>query len=294
VTGFCSVAAVSASVVLAVAGCASGPAPQAGPQLLPGNHDTAAAANLPATPAAAGVPQAAPEEVPPPTTITLPPGSYTTITAAEHGMAGTLTAAPPVADMTPQNSEGLPTSRPPLEVITLPMWLWVDAPAAMATVVNDATYGGPVLVVDKVIVDQVQWHLDGSSAPWQTCGDTTQPTAPSPTTPDPANAGPGAAFSTPMDPANSGDPVQLACVHSGFSAPYYQTTSVNGQTSTIDGVHTLVAAVQWHVDFWLYDATTGYPEVIGGRGQVLPLTLAKPSNALSFRVGEIQALVTKP
>lgn len=291
VTGFCSVAAVSASVALAAAGCASSPVPQTGPRLLPGNQDTAAAVNLPATPAAGRVPGAAPA-LAMPTTVTAS-ATYTTLSGAEQGMALTLIAQSPVVDMTPQNSEGLATSRPPLEVITMPMWLWVDSPAAMATVVQDPALGA-TLVVDRIVVDQVQWYLDGSTTPWQTCGDTTQPAAPSPTTPDPPNAGPGAAYSSSMDPANSGDPVQLACVHPGFTAPYYQPTTVNGQPSTADGVHTLHATVQWHVDFWLYDPTTGYPEPIGGRGQAHTIVTAPLSNTLSFRVGEIQALVTKP
>ena len=100
-------------------------------------------------------------------------------------------------------------------------------------------------------------------------------------------------YSTDMDPANSGDDQPLACVNQGFQTPYYQPSTVSGSPTTVDGVHTLQAQVYWHVDYLYYD-TSGYP-VLGGYGQAQGMnTTPAKSNTLTFRVGEIQALVTKP
>jgi hypothetical protein len=210
-------------------------------------------------------------------------------------MAVLLTATAPVAELTPQNAGGSPTSRPPLEVITMPMWLWVDNPGEMQTVVTDPAEGGPTEVSDTVVIDEVQWYLDGSATAWQTCGDRTQPIFPTPTTPDPADSGPGVPYGTDMDPSNGGDAQPLACVlPHGFATPFYQPTTVSGSPATVDGVHSLTAQVYWHVIYKLTQPQYGYVLPNGfGQAQAMNVT-PLASNRLTFRVGEIQALVTKP
>lgn len=178
----------------------------------------------------------------------------------------------------------------------MPMWLWVDSPGSMQTVVaNDPNTGpGPTFVTDTVVIDEVQWFLDGSTTPWATCGSQTQPTAPAVTTPNSPNFGPGAAYDPAMDPANGGDQQPLACVRPGFATPYYQPSTAAGVPTTVDGVHTLRAAVYWHVDYLLTDPF-GYTDNNGyGNAQAMNVVPVLSANTLTFRVGEIQALVTQP
>jgi hypothetical protein len=176
----------------------------------------------------------------------------------------------------------------------MPMWLWIDTPGPMVAEIANDPVNGHTWVTDTVVVDQVQWYLDGSTTPWMTCGSTTQPIAPTPTTPNPPSRGPGVAYDPAMDPTNAGDRQPLACLNKGFATPYYQPSTVSGAPTTVDGVHTLRAAIQWHVEYLLTEPG-GYT-VAGGYGQAQAMNVVPvlSANTLTFRVGEIQALVTQP
>jgi hypothetical protein len=242
---------------------------------LPSNQDTEAA--LAAIRAAGGK---APQEraaraaaVSPSTTI-IPSGTYTTDQLAEDGMQADLTAkmglAPTLAISPPQPSG---STRAPLEIIDMPMWLWVDTPPVEQTVVVGDT------ITESVVIDSAVWTLDGAPAPWTTCAAAS--TAPN---------GAGVSYDPAYDPANAGNAVPQACIMTNAS-PFYTTTMVSGAPAPADGVHQLAAGVVWHV---AYSITGTNPAALTAIPNSGSQGAAVAGTTLTFRVGEIQALAIGP
>jgi hypothetical protein len=291
---------------IAVGGCASRPlGPAADAALtLPGNQDTAAVLAAPRPAAPAGAPRAAvaPTLIQPfttaPTTFPAPPGTYTTDMQAYTAMsADLLTKTPPLA-ASPTVNPVDPTPR--LEIVGMPMWLWVNSIYETARVPNP---GNPDdIVTVRTVVDSVVWNSDLGGGTTLTCANST-PLVP--------GRGPGVVYQSSMDPTDTAA-VPLACVTQAPTSPQYATgTNLAGAPTTSAAVHYYTATVMWHTQYNITPADLPpVPRAALAKGparQALALAIGiwndiggptpAPGTAqapLAYRVGEIQALVTGP
>ncbi len=277
--------ALSAATTVAAgaAGCASRQSStgQLVGKTLPGNQDTAAAQRQLAAPPTTPPGQSTPyghSSSPgnpynpghaPATPIPSTSGPWSNDPDAAQGMATLLTQAGPVMGMTPEQNPA-PAPKAALEIIGMPMWLWIEAPALQTTVANHT-------VTDQVVIDKVVWQMDGAAL--QTCGNPGGSPAP--------GLGPGIPYDTTLNPTDAAANPQ-ACMYT-FTAPYY--TTVNGVTA--EATRTLTAVADWHVEYTVKDNGTGVvtgPALVPG---TTALAVPAPGNR-TVRVGEIQALVIGP
>lgn len=267
-----------AAVATLASGCASRNASteSRSATLLPGNQDTAARPlsderAMPAVPKAGHALVAAAPATTPPATPPTPTSNPAWVldTDAVAGMSTYLLGLPPQFKFTPEANPASP-ARVPLEIINMPMWLWVDTPSEQTTVTatND-------VVVDWIVIDKVTWSIPGTSIPQLDCGNAGV-----------ANQGPGMPFTPPMDPANTAPARSEPCLMT-FASPYY-TTDAGGAPA--DGVYQLTGAVTWHVA-WQITTPTGAVTNGTTSGGV---PSSQPGAQVAFRVGEIQALATSP
>ena len=280
--------AVLSAAVLAVAlagsGCASRNANTAG-MAAPFNQDTGAPAKdggLPHTPPADRR-QAAHLAVLP--TITALPSATSTLPDAttdpvptETDLGNTIVAE--LLDnrltigLTPEENPAAPN--PVLEVVGMPMWLWVNGlPPALK--VTRTTGGVTSTITVWAAMDRVTWSTGSAPGPSVTCGNGT--TSPS------TGKGYGIPYDIAFDPAGTDAAARNACVTS-FSAPYY----AGGGGPLTAGVYDLTGTVEYHIAFTLTDAggtTAPAPvaDIVAGTVTTQPARI---------RVGEIQALATSP
>jgi hypothetical protein len=254
-------AATAALALTGTTACASRPpTPSPADRPLPSNQEPAAAVR-----AAAHARQRSPKAAPTPTPSTTDPG-WTSDQLAETGLEAILLGQPPQFKFTPEANPAA-AGRPPLEIITMPMWLWVDTPALKTQVVP-----GNHVIVAQIVIDKVLWNIP--NAPTLAC-DGTAP-----------NHGAGTPYDSALDPANLAPALPQPCITS-FTAPYY--SSALGTASPTDGVYNLNGAVTWHVA-WTAASAAGVP-IANGATPPVPSALGVP---VQFRVGEIQALATAP
>lgn len=266
-----SISVLSVAVVLSLGGCASrntGSAPVPADSAAAHRADQNAHAAAPA-PRAAG----------PTASITTSSAPITDDTTALAQLTGDLVAAmaAPALMFTPPAAPGVTPTRKPLVIISMPMWLWVNAPAEQVAVTAPANH----LDVAAVVIDKVVWRWtpDGTTtaAGTLTCDGSS------------TNQGPGLPYDAMLNP--TADPTDAANRHEAcitrFSAPFY---SVDAGGNTVgDGLYDLSAAINWHV------ATSVDGGVTFTAGAARPLALAPPAaNPVQFRVGEIQALAVGP
>jgi hypothetical protein len=280
------------SVAAGVAGCASRQSStgQLVGKTLPGNQDTAAAqqqlAAPPTTPPGQSTPYGhlSPPGNPknnghavPPTTITSSPSTaWADDPAAVLAMGNDIITKPPPLRGSPSQNPASP--KPQLEIITMPMWLWVDPVIEQTTV---TATGHTVLV--RTVVDSAVWFLDTNKTPLLNCA---QGAA---TTP---SRGPGTPYITDYDPTNAGNVVPQACIYQVGPTPYYSTSA----GTQVAGVHNFTATVTWHVEYEYLDTATGTVNTpwTAAVPAIAGTVAAAPANALTFRVGEIQALAIGP
>jgi hypothetical protein len=276
-----------ASVAATATGCASRNANSqaASAMLLPGNQATGPSSKPPPPPSSPPPTKPPPPPKPPSGTRLGPPPTTTTITgswtddqAAVAAMGHDVFTQVPLLRGSPTENPASPL--PQLEIVTMPMWLWVDPATDLAHVPNGATTH---TVIVRTVADTAHWTLDSAGSPLVNCG-----VGPTP----PPNRGPGMPYLLGLDPFNTTNPVPQACIYTNLPTPYYSTSA----GVTVAGVHQFTAAVTWHVEYKIIDDGTG--------GIITDWTPANPpiagnapstaNNPLTFRVGEIQALVTGP
>jgi len=171
--------------------------------------------------------------------------------------------------------------KPALEIITMPMWLWAEVAIPCETTVLGAD-----TITDQVVIDSVTWAQTGAITASVLCA--------------PANNAVNRGVGIPYDTAygNPAAPVIVygptdprPCIVTSPQQPLYSTsTDAGGKKVITAGVVTLTATVAWHVDFTVTTAAgTTAPAPVPGSAATIN-NVAGPS----YRVGEIQALVTQP
>ena len=187
--------------------------------------------------------------------------------------ADVITKPPPLRG---SPSENPASPAPQLEIITMPMWLWVD-PVVEQTAVTATSH----TVVVRTVADTEAWLLDGTAQ--FTCAAAAAPATP--------GRGPGTPYITDYDPLNAGNAVPQACIHKVQPTPFYSTSS----GTQVAGVHRFTATVTWHVEYEVLDSTGGTVSAWAPVAPPITATIpAAPANSIAFRVGEIQALAVGP
>lgn len=280
-----ALSAAALTVALAASGCASRNVNTA-PTTVPLNQDTAAVAKdggLPRPPGAAAHYIVPTVTAMPSTTnvVAVPPGCPAGAAATETCLGDTiktqLTTNPLTVGLTPEQNPASP--KPLLEVVGMPTWLWIEGlPPALQTTITDAATGHTDVITVQAAMDTVTWSTDSATGPTFHCGNGTQSPSPS--------KGYGVPYVPAFDPSASGVP--NACVQV-FNAPAYDGA---GGAKTA-AVYQLQAAVAWHIDCYVYDATTN---TMSARAE---LPRANYSGTVTtqrtpIRVGEIQALAITP